>query len=372
MNTHSELKANLLLQGQTSSCALVRLAGASETYAPRGGYHAFTEHLTTRRMSAGPWRRWLVAVGLGAAIALSASVTAFARIAVDPGDGGGGGDGGPPADPPPAADSRVDHAPAEGGVWQHAHGSSTNTGFSRVDTAPAASHRSFTYIGAIAPGANPVIGPDGTVYIGNLQGQLHAFHPDGTPYWTRQLNGLHGGIVAAPVVGDDGSVYVVSSVHYRDHRSEVSRERNDSYLHKFSPGGGWYFAMPFPEHSDGGATNAPPNIWRSNGTEVIMVPVVYKPFPNATDPQLTELRLIAFSNSGTVIADQLVTQAASPTTTGGGGYWFDDCVATYGGIGNLPYALGCVIGDLIMGTNIVTTAMITPIYRSQVHSRCRV
>ena len=208
MTTHSELKANLLMRVPGSSRTLIPSLDASDTHAPQGGDHALTEHLTMRRMSAGPWRRWLVAVGLGAAIALSASVTAFARIAVDPSDGGGGGDGGPPADPPPAADSRVDNAPAEGGVWQHAHGSSTNTGFSKVDTAPAASHRPFTYLGAIAPGANPVVGPDGTVYIGNLQGQLHAFHADGTPYWTRQLNGLHGGIFAAPVVGNDGSIYV--------------------------------------------------------------------------------------------------------------------------------------------------------------------
>ena len=344
MATYSELKANLLMQRWATSSGLM---DTSETRVPQSGCFDATKHLTKIPMST---RRWLLAVALSVAIALSASISAVARVNVPPGDSdGGGGDDGVPTEPTPASDSRVDNAPPEGGVWQHAHGSSANTGFAKVDTATAASHRPFTYLGAIAPGANPVVGPDGTVYIGNLQGQLHALHRDGTPYWTRQLNGLHGGIFAAPVVGNDGSVYVVSSVHYRDHRSGVSRERNDSYLHKFSPGGGWYFAMPFPEHSDGGATNAPPNIWRFNGTEAIMVPVVYKPFPTATDPQLTELRLLAFSVSGTVIADQFVTQAASPTTTGGGGDWFNECVETYGGIGNLPFALGCVIGDLIYG-----------------------
>ena len=161
----------------------IRLSKANDTRAPRLRFQATIERLTAIRMSAG---KWLVAVGLGVAIVLSVSPAAFARVAVPPGDSdGGAGDGGAPDDPPPAADPRLDNAPAQGGVWQHAHGSSANTGFARVDTAPAASHRPFTYLGAIAPGANPVVGPNGDVYIGNLQGELRAFHADGAPYWTR-------------------------------------------------------------------------------------------------------------------------------------------------------------------------------------------
>ena len=125
------------------------------------------DRVPSTRISA---KRWLLAVGLGLAIALSASGAAFARVIVAPGDsdGGGVGDGGASADPPPAAvDPRLDSAAPEGGIWQHAHGSSANTGFRKVDTAPAASHRPFSYLGAIAPGANPVVGPNGDVYIGN-------------------------------------------------------------------------------------------------------------------------------------------------------------------------------------------------------------
>ena len=163
-------------------------------------------------------------------------------------------------------------------------------------------------LGTIAPGADPVVNSNGDVYIGNLQGELRAFHADGTPYWTRQLNSLHGGIFAAPVIGADGSIYVVSSIHYTDHRDGVANARNDSYLHKFTSGGGWLFAIPFPEQysasptiKNRGATTAPPNIWRANGIEVVMVPAVYRGYGGK------ELHLVAFSTSGDVLADEFVS-----------------------------------------------------------------
>lgn len=221
-----------------------------------------------------------------------------------------------------AAGALLSSALPASAAWQHAHGDSANTGFARVDTDPADSFNQVTQLGPLAPGANPVIGPDGTLYIGNLAGELRAFHADGTPYWTRQLNGLHGGhggIFAAPVVGADGSIYVISSIRIRDHRGGVTVERNDSFLHKFSPGGAWFFWRPFPEHSDftnsapadGGATTAPPNIWRANGAEAIMVPVLYPGRYGGKD-----LRLIAFSTNGAVLGDKLVTPEAIPEITG--------------------------------------------------------
>ena len=229
--------------------------------------------------------------------------------------------------------------------WPSAHGNSANTGFAMVDTAPAYWPSAQQPLGFMAPGANPVVGPDGTLYVGNLQGQLRAFHADGTPYWTRQINSLHGGIFAAPAVGADGSIYVVSTIHYRDHRGGVTNDRNDSFLHKFLPGGAWVFATPFPEEfsdslatANRGATTAPPNIWRWNGTEAIVVPVAYKRSVNPADPRLTDLRLVAFSTAGTVLASQLVTRAEYPATTSVCGdllckiiQMFDECINFDGG-----------------------------------------
>ena len=228
-------------------------------------------------------------------------------------------------------------------AWQSARGDSANTGFERVDTAPAHQATRTQALGSIAPGANPVVGPNGDVYIGNLEGELRAFHGDGRPYWTRKINDGHGGFFAAPVVGTDGSIYAVSSIRVTDHRGGVTNHRSDSFLHKFSPGGGWDFVRPFPEQFtavptivNSGATTAPPNIWRWNGTEAIIVPVLYK------SPVAQDLRLIAFSTAGTVLADGLVTQGSSPATTGGSEF-LGRCVDFGGGIANVPWALYCTL-----------------------------
>ena len=58
-------------------------------------------------------------------------------------------------------------------------------------------------------------------------------------------------------------------------------DTSQSFLHKFTPGGGWVFASlrsPFQNHFSsrllmGGVTSGHPNIWERNGTEVIIVPV---------------------------------------------------------------------------------------------------
>ena len=134
-------------------------------------------------------------------------------------------------------------------------------------------------IGPLASGAAPVVGPDGTVYIGNLNGQVLAFHADGTPAWNRQLPAGQW-VTSSPVVGADGSVYVVAETRFLVD-GETSVYRYESTLHKFSAGGGWLYQTPFPQrwgdtkYSSRGDANAPPNIWSSNGVEAIIVPAIY-------------------------------------------------------------------------------------------------
>jgi hypothetical protein len=197
--------------------------------------------------------------------------------------------------------------------WTSAHANAGNTGFVKVDTI-AAAPISFADVGHVTEGANPVIDAAGTLYIGNTAGELIALHPDGTPFWKRQLYDFQGGIHASPVIGADGSIYVVSQNIIQDSKGI---RHFYSYLHKFTPGGGWTGWVNFPlvnatlpDWVNGGATTAPPNIWRYNGVEVIMVPVWYQVFG------IVELRLIAFSTNLGVLAVKPVTTLNNGPVTG--------------------------------------------------------
>ncbi|MEZ5830472.1 MAG: hypothetical protein R3D05_04785 [Dongiaceae bacterium] len=199
--------------------------------------------------------------------------------------------------------------------WDKQHGSSTNAGFFDATTLPAKTPlKVVPNIGTFAPNASPVIGPDGTVYIGNEQGKLMAFRPDGTPWWSRDIPGQS--ISASPLLGADGSLYVIGIKPFTDHRTNPPEHRFDAALHKFTVGGGWISETPFPEKYGAAGTSdiapAAPNMWKSGDAEVIMVPVIYD-FPLHGG---WETHLLAFSTSGQLLADATVGDSV-PTVTGG-------------------------------------------------------
>jgi outer membrane protein assembly factor BamB len=85
-------------------------------------------------------------------------------------------------------------------MWERAHADGANSGFAGVATAPAGRGSvSVPGLGTFAPGAGPVIAPDGTVYLGNEQGKLMSFKPDGTRGWSRDIAPGQS-IVASPVI----------------------------------------------------------------------------------------------------------------------------------------------------------------------------
>lgn len=215
-----------------------------------------------------------------------------------------------------AVASRV--PPAAAASWDHAHGDAANSGFADVVTRPALRpERTVPGIGRYAPGSGPVIGPDGTVYLGDLGGTLRAFRPDGSPFWSRQLGGAHT-ILASPAVGPDGTIHVVGFRQLRDHRGGRDDIVWESRLFRFTPGGGMLAPVPFPEHNPTSATArgrgrsaAAPVIWRSGADAAVIVPAIYE------RPGGSEVRLLAFSPQGYVLADTRVAAIAS-TVTGGG------------------------------------------------------
>ena len=71
-------------------------------------------------------------------------------------------------------------------TWAHVYANAANTCFANVATQPAVRDEwRVSGLGHFAPGSGPVIGPDGTVYVGTTDGWLLAFDPDGGLRWKR-------------------------------------------------------------------------------------------------------------------------------------------------------------------------------------------
>ncbi|MBV9655931.1 MAG: hypothetical protein JOZ42_15360 [Acetobacteraceae bacterium] len=206
-------------------------------------------------------------------------------------------------------------------TWDRAHGDAANAGFTDVATRPAVQpSATVPNLGTFARGAGPVIGPDGTVYLGNEQGVLWALHADGSFYWNQPL-GAGQSIQASPAVDSDGSIYVIGERTYTDHRVSPAVKRTDSTLYHIAPTGGGLWTQAFPEHfSDApvaasrGATSAPPNIWRSGTQAAILIPVAYKVLGGGS-----ELYLLAFPPDGGPPRQQSVTYQGQTVSGDDGG-----------------------------------------------------
>ncbi|WP_058497763.1 PQQ-binding-like beta-propeller repeat protein [Legionella gratiana] len=71
--------------------------------------------------------------------------------------------------------------------WHQYQANASSQGYVPFSTHPASSPKWQIEVGPVAF-ASPVIGLDGTVYIGNLTGELHAIGSDGILRWRRQLD----------------------------------------------------------------------------------------------------------------------------------------------------------------------------------------
>ena len=87
-------------------------------------------------------------------------------------------------------------------------------------------------------GSSPALGQDGTIYVGSTDGKLYAVSPDGATKWSLALGApIHG----SPAVGGEGTIYIGTS---------------DGKLHAISPAGAerWSYAT-------GGAITGAPAVY---------------------------------------------------------------------------------------------------------------
>ncbi len=182
-------------------------------------------------------------------------------------------------------------------AWDRPHADGANSGFVDVVTLPAERPSNVAGIGSFAPGAGPVVAADGTFYLGNKEGQLMSFKADGTRNWTQGITPGFS-IVASPIVGSDGAIYVVGTRVVKNTEVSPPLIRYDSSLYKFTAAGQLAWQTAFPNGFQGPTVSAPPNIWKLPGdSDVVMVPAEY---PN----RLTggyDINLVAFSSTGAVL-----------------------------------------------------------------------
>jgi hypothetical protein len=156
-----------------------------------------------------------------------------------------------------------------------------------------------------------VIAPDGTVYVGTIEGKLIALHADGSPFWSRDVSPRHS-IVTSPAIASDGSIFVIGAKKVRKHGADVPEDMTVvATLHRFNNTGALLSQIAIPQHNEfGPAAYGSPNIWRSGSAEAIMVPAYH------SHPIGLTTRLTAFSLTGQVLDDKVVGSTAPDTIHG--------------------------------------------------------
>ena len=188
----------------------------------------------------------------------------------------------------------------------------SNSGFVDVATKPAgAGSTSVPGLGTFGLQTGPTVAPNGTVLLGTLEGKVIALHPDGSAFWNRQLPAGQM-IRTAPVVGSDGSVYVVSWESFSDHRGGSTVTMYRAWLNRFTLAGGAPLdgITEFP-HTDFGPINiGSPNVWRFGNDEAVIVPALYLDRFGAGN-----WHLFAFSPTGGIMADWMEHLPAGNVTS---------------------------------------------------------
>lgn len=203
--------------------------------------------------------------------------------------------------------------------WHQYQSNASTQGFVPFLTRPAISPKWQVEIGPVSF-ASPVIGLDGTVYIGNLTGELLAIAPDGNIRWRRQLDVRGSFISGSAAIDSNGNIYCITTyrARVRDHRngqtivSKVARSK----LHSLNPDGSLRWTIQFPVSdtgysTDGYTLSSPKIVGKQN--QVIFVPAIFMRIASRLD-------LLAIDLSGNLINRITVSDYPTPpvVTTGGG------------------------------------------------------
>ncbi len=212
--------------------------------------------------------------------------------------------------------------------WSQYQVNESNTGFIPHQTEPAIAPSWTLQTGSIGY-ASPIIGPDGTVYIGTLDGQLFAVDPRGSIRWKKDLKIGHANskVTASPAVDRQGNIYVIDSYARQEANHSLGettrRLKIDSILHCFDELGNkkWQFLLPQgtdPNTRLKYSLSSPKILEGENLNTTIFMTMI------TTEEANTSYYLLAVSQDGTLLEKrQHASYPPEPLTghTDWGGIW---------------------------------------------------
>lgn len=195
------------------------------------------------------------------------------------------------------------------GSWPVFHGENANHGALFVATDFALEPKWSVDVGPVLY-SSPVVGGNGSVYVGDLNGRLHAISRFGSKRWMLDFTPAMGSppamINSSPAVSDNGAIYVVST-------EVVAEETFRSTLHVVGSNGALIRSTPLPEE---GYTTSSPKIWRFDGEDHIFL-YVREGFDSAA--------LLVFDALGQVVAREAMF--CNTPVTGSSPIW--DALGTF-------------------------------------------
>lgn len=99
-------------------------------------------------------------------------------------------------------------------IWAKSGGDLNNTGLSNYN-GPETNTTLWNYTTgkSISGRCSPVIGSDGTIYIGSDDGNFYAFNVDGTVKWTYTTGSTSGSNPCGSAIGADGTIYTLAGYY---------------------------------------------------------------------------------------------------------------------------------------------------------------
>jgi outer membrane protein assembly factor BamB len=101
--------------------------------------------------------------------------------------------------------ARTARAQSNSTAWPMFHHDAMHTGLSAADTSSNSGTKKWAFDARIFLGSSPVIGPDGTIYVGSRNHRVYAVRPNGKRKWSFKTNYI---VDSALAIGPDGTIYV--------------------------------------------------------------------------------------------------------------------------------------------------------------------